>query len=85
MGRVALRTVPARTGVTANLNINYRRPFFSKRFCIVSAQYVAEKSNERKATVRAEVQDEDGVTCVDATALFVVPRSLTLKAVGDGF
>ncbi|KMU90715.1 hypothetical protein CIHG_08675 [Coccidioides immitis H538.4] len=85
MGRVALRCVPARTGLTANLNIDYRKPVLSGQFCTVTAKYVPEKSNDRKAAIKGEIRDSMGRLCTEASALFVVPRTLTLRKLGDGF
>ncbi|WEW56724.1 hypothetical protein PRK78_002173 [Emydomyces testavorans] len=85
MGRVALRNVAARTGVTANLNMEYRKPVIPGQFCTVTARYEPEKSNERKAMVSGELRDSTGRLCIEANALFVVPRSLTLRKLDDGF
>ncbi|PGH03814.1 hypothetical protein AJ80_08627 [Polytolypa hystricis UAMH7299] len=85
LGRVALRSFAAQTGVTANLNLHYRKPVNSGQFCTVTAQYDAERSTERKAVVNGEVKDSMGRVCTEATALFVVPKRLALRKLGDGF
>lgn len=85
MGRVALRFFPARTGVTANLNINYRQLSKSGSFFTVTATCDVTRSTDRKAIVNGEIRDESGNLCVEATALFVVPKNLQLKKLGDGF
>ncbi|KAI1948101.1 hypothetical protein LOZ53_005821 [Ophidiomyces ophidiicola] len=85
MGRVALRSFPARTGVTANLNVNYRKPFFADQFCIITAKCEPEQSNERKAIVKAEIRDSAGSLCTEASSVFVVPRNMTLRSLADGF
>jgi len=84
-GRVALRSFPDRTGVTANLNINYRIPITSGQFCTVTAQIDHENSTDRKAIVKGEVRDCMGRLCTQASGLFVVPKALTLKRIGEGF
>lgn len=85
MGRVALRVFPARTGVTANLDINYKAPVSPGSFIIVRARYDAEKSAGRKAIVHATIEDLSGRVCTTASALFIEPRNLKLKSLGDGF
>lgn len=85
LGRVAVRSFPARTGVTANLNINYRAPVYSGDFYAVHAMLDQERSTDRKAYVKAEIRDYKGKLYVEATGLFVVPKSLTLRQIGDNF
>ncbi|GAD97882.1 thioesterase family protein [Paecilomyces variotii No. 5] len=85
LGRVAVRSFPARTGVTANLNINYRAPVSSVNFYTITATLDPILSTDRKAHIKAEVRDQTGKLCVEATALFVVPRNLPLRTIGDGF
>ncbi|OAX84711.1 hypothetical protein ACJ72_00908 [Emergomyces africanus] len=82
LGRVAIRSFPARTGVTANLNIDYIKPVKAMGFYTVTAECDAENSTERKAVVKGEVRDSKGRLCATGKALFVVPRTLTL---GDNF
>lgn len=85
MGRVALRSFPGRTGVTANLNIDYRLPIASGQFCTVTAQFDHENSTDRKAMVTGEMRDSMGRLCTQASGLFVVPKALTLRMIGEGF
>ena len=83
LGRVALRVFPEGTGVTANLNIDYRAPVISSNFYIVHAKYDDEKSTERKAYVDGTIHDISGNLCAEATGLFVVPKTLKLERVRE--
>ncbi|OJD11201.1 hypothetical protein ACJ73_09591 [Blastomyces percursus] len=85
LGRVAIRSFPARTGVTANLNIDYIRPVKAMDFYTVTAEYDPEKSTERKAIVKGEIRDFKGRLCATGNALFVVPKTVTLRTLGDNF
>lgn len=85
LGRVALWSVPARTGVTANLNVNYRRPVFSSNFYTVHVDLDRERSTDRKAYVIGEIRDLSGKVCVEATGLFVVPKGLPLRQLQEHF
>lgn len=85
LGRAAIRHFPARTGVTANLNINYRAPVYSDNFYSLHTTLDRERSTDRKAFAKCEVRDMTGRLCVEATGLFVVPRTLQLQKVGEHF
>ncbi|EEH06293.1 thioesterase [Histoplasma capsulatum G186AR] len=84
-GRVAIRSFPARTGVTANLNIDYIRPLKVMGFYIVTVECDLEKSTERKAFVKGEIRDSKGRLCATGNAIFVVPKTVTLRPLGDNF
>ena len=79
LGRVALRSFPAGTGVTANLNINYRQRVRPDRFYFLTATMVVDKSSDRKATVVGRLEDTEGRVCAEATGIFVVPKNMTLR------
>lgn len=85
LGRAAIRHFPARTGVTANLNINYRAPVYSDNFYTFHATLDQERSTDRKAYATCQVRDLTGHLCVEATGLFVVPKKLQLATVGEHF
>lgn len=85
LGRVALRSFPAETGVTANLDINYRRPVYSSNFYTFHTTLDRERSTDRKAFVKNEVRDLTGRVCVEATGIFVVPKRLQLQKLGGRF
>ena len=84
-GRVALWSVPARTGVTANLSINYQHPVLSGNFYIVHVNLDREKSTDRKAYVTGEIRDLSGKVCVEGTGLFVVPKGFPLTQLPEHF
>ncbi|KAJ6003179.1 hypothetical protein N7451_005726 [Penicillium sp. IBT 35674x] len=85
MGRAAIRHFPERTGVTANMNINYRRPVYSGLFYTFHTRLDQERSTDRKAYTICEVRDLTGQVCVEATGLFVVPKKFKLASIGDKF
>lgn len=85
LGRVALRSLPARTAVTANLNVNYRAPVYSDHFYTFHSRLDKEKSTDRKAFVTGEVRDPLGGVCAEASGLFVVPKHLKLQRVGEKY
>ncbi|KAJ6015222.1 hypothetical protein N7540_009813 [Penicillium herquei] len=85
MGRTALRHFPARTGVTANLNINYRAPVYSGQFYTFHTQLDQDQSTDCKGYVSCQVRDQTGQLCVEATGLFVVPKKFQLAKLGDRF
>ncbi|KAJ5632634.1 thioesterase family protein [Penicillium lividum] len=85
MGRAAIRHLPERTGVTANMNINYRAPVYSGFFYTFHARLDQERSTDRKAYTICEVRDLTGQVCVEASGLFVVPKKFQLAEIGDRF
>lgn len=85
LGRAALRHFPARTGVTANLNLNYRAPVYSDSFYSIHSTIDLDRSTDRKGYVSCTLRDMTGRTCVEANALFVVPKRLKLAKLGDSF
>ncbi|TQB77213.1 hypothetical protein MPDQ_004613 [Monascus purpureus] len=85
LGRVAIRHFPEKTGVTANLEINYRRPMFSEQFYTLHTTIDQENSTERKAYTKTEVRDFTGRICTEAMGLFVVPKTLKLQKLGDQY
>ncbi|CAG7943156.1 unnamed protein product [Penicillium salamii] len=85
LGRIAIRHFPERTGVTANLNLNYRAPVTSDKFYTLHTSLDQEESTDRKAYARCEVRDMTGKICVEASGLFVVPKKLKLAKVGEHF
>lgn len=85
MGRAAIRHFPARTGVTANLNIDYRAPVYSSQYYTFHTKLDQERSTDRKAYATCQVRDLSGRLCVEASGLFVVPKKLQLAEVGERF
>ncbi|KAL4872803.1 hypothetical protein BDV12DRAFT_161561 [Aspergillus spectabilis] len=77
MGRCAFLALPNRVGVTANLNIDYRRPAMADSYFVMRAQVV--KSEGRKAWVEARIETlpEEGQepeVLVEARSLFIEPK-----------
>lgn len=93
MGRCAIAKFPARTGVTANLDFNYRAPAVTNAFYVVRAWPVAEGSTERKGFVQGRLDTVNGKVCMEARGLFVLPKKLPesalkpieLKKLDEGF
>ncbi|KAE8150017.1 HotDog domain-containing protein [Aspergillus avenaceus] len=85
LGRVAVRHLPQKTGVTANLEMKYRAPVFSGNFYTFHSEVDRERSTDRKAFVVGEVRDPVGRLCVQASALFVVPKTYKLKEIGEEY
>jgi acyl-coenzyme A thioesterase PaaI-like protein len=84
LGRCALRQFPSKTGVTANLELNYLKPVVTNSFYVVRA--VPEKGfTERKGWVTGRLETMDGRVCVEAKGLFVVPKGMKLNSVGENY
>lgn len=90
-GRTAIHNLEGRTGVTANLDINYLLPTVTNSFWVIRCVPVAEGSTARKGFVKGRLEGLDGRVHVEAKGLFVVPRGLKLtsiserKEIGKGF
>lgn len=85
MGRLAIENLPERTGVTANLNISYKARLGRDQYIIVEAKYDRLLSSERKAVVEAVIKDDKGKVYSEAKALFVYPKKLKLRTLGEKF
>ncbi|KAI0201772.1 hypothetical protein F4808DRAFT_423749 [Astrocystis sublimbata] len=96
LGRCALQKFPGRTGVTANLDLQYRAPTLTNNFYIIRTRPVASEDDDvvgadgirkgdRKLWVEGTLETEKGKIAVDAKALFVVPRGYQLQSLADGF
>ena len=80
LGRCGIARFETRTGVTANLEVNYKRPTMTNSFVVVRCLPVLEGSTERKAYVQGRVETLDGKICVEAKGLFVSPKALKLRS-----
>ncbi|KAK6860285.1 hypothetical protein PG995_003921 [Apiospora arundinis] len=92
LGRCAILRFPSRTGVTARLELNYKKPTVTNAFYTVRTRPVVEedgkgepllgkdgqRKSDRKLWVHGHVEAENGRVCVEARALFVVPKGITL-------
>jgi len=85
LGRCAIRKLPAKTGVTANLELNYKKPAVTNSFYVVRTMPVEEGRSERKCWVEGRLETLEGVVCVDAKGLFVVPKGLKTGRIEEGF
>ncbi|ORX95267.1 Thioesterase/thiol ester dehydrase-isomerase [Basidiobolus meristosporus CBS 931.73] len=65
-------SMPGKNGVTANLNINYRKPVLADQFVSINARVT--KVEGRKGWVEAQVKDMKGNVLVEASALFIAPK-----------
>ncbi|KAI8632968.1 hypothetical protein F5Y19DRAFT_335581 [Xylariaceae sp. FL1651] len=97
LGRCALLRFPSRTGVTANLELQYRAPTLTNEFYVVRARPVLSADDEqavgpdgtrksdRKLWVRGTLETERGKTCVEGKGLFVVPKGFQLRPLVEGY
>jgi len=84
LGRCAIRQFPDRTGVTANLELNYLKPVVTNSFYVIRA--VPEQgATERKCWVSARLETLEGRVCVEAKALFVVPKKYATRKIEGQF
>ncbi|KAI1079583.1 hypothetical protein F5B20DRAFT_581038 [Whalleya microplaca] len=96
LGRCAILRFPARTGVTARLELAYRAPALTNEFYVVRARPVVSEEDEvvgrdgvrrseRKLWVQGTLENDGGRVCVEAKALFVVPKGVKLKPLVEEF
>ncbi|KAI1809673.1 hypothetical protein GGS20DRAFT_266107 [Poronia punctata] len=91
LGRCAILRFPSRTGVTANLEMQYRAPTLTNNFYVIRTEPIARTESDgvpksdRKLWVRGSLETENGKVCVEAKALFVVPRGYELRPLVQGF
>ena len=76
-------------GVTARLELSYRAPTLANRFYVLRAEVdesKAEQSSDRKVWTKGVVEEVGtGKVCVEAKALYVVPKGVKLGPIEDGF
>jgi hypothetical protein len=84
----AIMNLPEKVGVTATLNIRYRRPCTANQFVFIHTRLISQSG--RKATIEAHVEDGHGNVLVEGSSLFVQPKyakllhsSVLRKAVGE--
>ncbi|RAL10470.1 PaaI family thioesterase [Aspergillus homomorphus CBS 101889] len=83
MGRCCFPAMPHHVGVTANLNLDYRRPAMAGNYVVLRAETV--KVEGRKAWVEARIETlpengEEPAVLVEAKALFVEPKQFKALA-----
>ncbi|KAG9244232.1 HotDog domain-containing protein [Calycina marina] len=79
MGHCAIMKFPVRTGVTANLELSYLKPVVTNAFYVLRALPVMDGASERKMWVTGRLETLEGRACVEAKALFVVPKKLDTR------
>lgn len=77
LARCCFPALPNKVGVTANLNIDYRRPAMAESYAVLRAETV--KVEGRKAWVEGRIETlpkngEEPAVLVEAKALFVEPK-----------
>lgn len=93
--RAALKDLGRRGGgvLTANLDIVYKRPTLASDVYVLRARAVPEEElptgergkRDRKVWVDASIETVEGKTCVECRALFVSPKSVSLRRVPENF
>jgi hypothetical protein len=81
LGQCAIRQFPAKTGVTANLELDYLAPTRTRSFYIIRAMPEAKGMTDRKCLVNGTLEDVKGKILVVGKGLFVVPKKLALKPI----
>lgn len=82
LARCCFRAMPNKVGVTANLQLNYRKPTMAGQFLVIRAKTT--KVEGRKAWAEGWIEpldmpgDEDPERLVEASALFVEPRQANI-------
>ncbi|KAH8586529.1 HotDog domain-containing protein [Bisporella sp. PMI_857] len=81
LGRAAILRLPGKTGVTANLKIDYLKPVIAGQFYVIRTKALEEGASATKQWVTGTLETLDGVVCVTAKALFVVPKKYQTKRI----
>ena len=84
LGRCAIKLFPDKTGVTANLELSYLKPIVTNSFYIIRAVPM-EGHTERKGWIGGRLETLDGRVCVEAKALFVVPKKFKTRVLDERF
>ncbi|KAL4969166.1 PaaI family thioesterase [Aspergillus stella-maris] len=77
MGRCAFPVLPTKVGVTANLNVDYRRPAMAESYFVMHAQVVKHEGRKAWVEARIETLPEEGQepqVLVEAKSLFIEPK-----------
>ncbi|KAI2779839.1 HotDog domain-containing protein [Daldinia loculata] len=88
--RCAVLLFPARTGVTARLELQYRAPTLTSAFYIIRTRPMIREGedpskSDRKMWVEGTLETLHGKICVEAKALAVVPKGVKLKPLVEEF
>lgn len=84
LARCCFPALPNKIGLTANLNINYRKPAPAEAYVVLRAKTV--KVEGRKAWVEGHIETlaengQDPVILVEASALFIEPKQAAVSEV----
>jgi len=85
LGRCAIKQFPAKTGVTANLELSYLKPCITNTFYVVRTAPQKEGSTHTKGWVTGRLETLDGRVCVEAKGLFVVPKKFRTREIKERF
>ncbi|KAK0194390.1 Thioesterase/thiol ester dehydrase-isomerase [Armillaria mellea] len=72
LGRLAIVNLPEKVGVTATLSLTYKAPTIADQFVVIKTSL--HKLQGRKINVTGRIEDLEGKTLVEASALFVQPK-----------
>ncbi|KAI5452162.1 hypothetical protein NCC49_001100 [Naganishia albida] len=72
LGRNALLNIPSKIGVTATLNVQYKKPTKADQFIVVRTEL--DSVAGRKVNVSGSIESLDGEILATAQALFVEPK-----------
>jgi acyl-coenzyme A thioesterase PaaI-like protein len=72
LARTAMYNLPGKIGVTARLEIDYRKPTMAHQFIVLQTELVEKKG--RKAIVKGTLKDVDGQLLLECRAIFVEPK-----------
>lgn len=82
LGRRAIAQFPGKSGVTANLELNYLAPLVTNSVYLIRTRNEIEGASESKQWVTGRIETLEGRVCVEAKALFVVPKKFLTKPIG---
>ncbi|KAI9827550.1 MAG: hypothetical protein M1832_004900 [Thelocarpon impressellum] len=82
LARCCFPALPSKVGMTASLNVNYRKPAAADSYVVLKAKTV--KVEGRKAWVEGHIETlvsegEEPVVLVEASALFIEPRQAAVS------
>lgn len=84
-GRVAVRSMSSRTGVTANLQIDYKAKMKAGGIYIIEAELDPVGSTDRKALVKGTLSDQNGKLMSRVSGVFVTPTKFKLDPIPPTF
>ncbi|KAL4809567.1 HotDog domain-containing protein [Aspergillus unguis] len=83
MGRCAFPVLPNKVGVTANLNVDYRRPAMANSYFVMRAEVVKHEGRKAWVEARIETLPEEGKepdVLVEAKSLFIEPKQAAMMS-----